>query len=153
MYVGGAYATHGEVLQTTEDLANTWISRGGVLHGMSPPRIAFLREIVESGPAEELYPIDQLFEENIGGQYGSYYLIYFGKDEIKEWKFKLPKNELEPGMRFGVELIDTWNMTVTPVNRKFEIEKLNRYSYIDKSGANIKLPGMPYMTLRIKVIE
>ncbi len=152
-YVGGAYVTHGEVLQTTDDPTNTWISMGGQLHGTSPRRIAFLKEIVNDGPAAGLDPIDQLFETNIGGQYGSYYLIYFGKDPITEWQFKLPKEKLKPGMKFCADLIDTWNMNITSIEQVFEVEKFNRYSYIDKDKSKIQLPGRQYMALQIKRVE
>lgn len=51
---GGAYATHGEILD------NGWIGGGGVLAGTSPGRIGFLRKNVEVGPREGLKPIEQL---------------------------------------------------------------------------------------------
>ena len=153
-YVGGAYVTHGESIEIDKEKDSfNWISRGGVLHGTSPERIAFLRGIVESGPAKGLAPIDQLFETNIGGQYGSYYLIYFGKDVVKEWEFMLPQKSLKPGMKFRVDLIDTWNMTITPVDQVFEVEKLDRYKYIDKNRKKIILPEKPYTALRIQRIK
>jgi hypothetical protein len=152
-YISGAYATHGEALESKTDDGTAWISRGGKLHGTSPQRIAFLRKIVESGPSAGLDPIDQYFEPSIGGQYGHYYLIYFGKEAIKEWEFKLPKNELKADMRFRADLIDTWNMTITPVGQVFEIEKLDSYTYIDKKKSKIKMPGKPYMALRIQRVE
>lgn len=152
-YIGGAYATHGEALKGKTDDGTAWISRGGLLHGTSPQRIAFLRKIVESGPPTGLDPIDQYFETNIAGQLGKYYLIYFGKESLKEWEFKLPKKGLESDMRFRADIIDTWNMTITPVEQEFEIEKLNQYAYIDKKKAKITLPGKPYMALRLRRID
>ena len=152
-YIGGAYATHGEALQGKTDDGAAWISRGGLLHGASPQRIAFLRNIVENGPSTGLDPIDQYFESSIGGQYGRYYLIYFGKDTVKEWEFIIPKKGLEDNMRFRADLIDTWNMTITPIEQIFEIEKHDSYTYSDKKKSKIKMPGKPYMALRIQRIE
>lgn len=44
----GAYATHGEVFRCREEVL--WWSKGGVLKGQSPKRIAFLRQIMEEIP-------------------------------------------------------------------------------------------------------
>jgi hypothetical protein len=151
--IGGAYATHGEAFKSPQDVS--WISKGGTLQGKSPQRIAFLRKIVEEGPQQGLNPIDQYYETNMAGQNGEYYLIYFGKDEIKEWAFALPDKEkaLEPGMKFQVDIIDTWNMKITPVKKEFVIEKLNRYTYVDKNKSKVELPGKPYMALRIRRVK
>jgi len=149
--IGGAYATHGET--RAEPDGDGWISRGGALYGQSPARLAFLKRIVEAGPAGGLNPIDQYYENNMAGELGRYYLIYFGKETPTQWAFKLPDSELEAGMKFRVEIIDTWNMTVAPVEHAFEVEPLDRYSCIDKDRAAIDLPNRPYMALRIRRAE
>lgn len=141
---GGAYATHGEILD------NGWIGGGGQLRGTSPDRIAFLRGIVEAGPREGLKPIDQLFVMNAAGKAGEYYLYYFGDERPTEWPFVLPVGQLRTGMRFRVDLIDTWNMTVTPVPGTFEIGELARYRVADRHRRVVALPGKPYMALRIQ---
>jgi hypothetical protein len=151
-YTGGAYATHGEAM-TGDPYGDGWISTGGKLHGESPARIAFLKKIVEEGPAEGLNPLDQYYQKNMAGKYGQYYLIYFGKDEPEEWEFKLPDEALKSGMRFKAELIDTWNMNITAIDKTFEVKQLDRYSYIDKNRAKIELPGKPFMVLRIQRTE
>ncbi len=150
-YIGGAYATHGDAFGPSED--PTWISIGGRLQGQSPARIAFLKKIIEDGPPEGLTPIDQYFENNIAGKLGSFYLIYFGREPLKEWEFRLPQKGLKPGLRFQADLIDTWNMKITPLETVFELEKLNRYAYIDKHRSKIVLPAAPYMALRIRRID
>lgn len=150
-YIGGAYATHGETIQRPQSA--DWISYGGDLRGQSPQRIAFLKKIAESGPPEGLDPVDPYFETNMAGQLGRYYLIYFGKEPVKEWALKLPQKGLEPDMRFRADVIDTWNMTTTPVKQVFEIEKQDLYTYIDKKQSKIELPGKPYMALRIQRVE
>ena len=50
--VCGGYCTHGETYMDENDVL--WWAKGGVLHGESPARIAFLREIMESLPG----PVD-----------------------------------------------------------------------------------------------
>ncbi len=149
--IGGTYATHGEAFVDPSGI--NWISDGGVLHGESPTRIGFLRKIVESGPEGGLEPIDHAYTRNIAGEYGNYYLFYFGKEKINNWDFKLPRKGLKDGMKFKVELIDTWNMTITPVDTTFEIEKLDNYNFIDKEKRSVKFSGKPYMAMRITLIE
>jgi hypothetical protein len=145
-FIGGGYATHGETYKTS-----SWISYGGRLLGSSPSRIAFLRKIVESGPVGGLEPIDQYWEINMAGKAGSYYLIYFGKDKVNKWNFVLPKKDLTNGAKFKADLIDTWNMTITPLDKLFEVVPIpdNRYQFIDKNKSSITLPARPYMALRI----
>ena len=147
--IGGGYATHGESY-----VNSPWISDGGKLIGTSPARIAFLRKIVENGPEGELEPIDQYYETNMAGKAGAYYLIYFGKDKLKEWDFILPRRELTKGAKFKVEIIDTWNMTITPVDKIFEVEPIagNKYKFIDKNKSKVKLPSRPYVALRIQKV-
>jgi hypothetical protein len=142
--VGGAYATHGEVYE------NGWTSVGGHLAGSSPERIGFLRKIVEAGPREGLKPIDPAYVMNAGGKAGAYYLVYFGDERPAEWPFVLPVGGLKQGMRFKVDVIDTWNMTITPVAGSFEIGALTRYTAADRHKRVIALPGKPYMALRIQ---
>ncbi|MBV7534703.1 DUF5605 domain-containing protein [Duganella sp. sic0402] len=143
---GGAYATHGEIID------NGWIGGGGKLDGSSPQRIAFLRKIVESGPAEGLTPIDQAFVMNAAGKAGDYYLYYLGEDQPKQWAFVLPQRELRKGMRFQVDVIDTWNMTISRVPETFELTDPTRYTVTDKDKRVVKLPGKPFMALRIQRI-
>jgi len=147
-YVGGAYATHGETSKG-QPYGDGWISTGGKLVRESPARIAFLRKIVEDGPEGGLNPLDQYYLRNAAGKYGEYYLYYFGKEEPRQWEFRLPDDGLQDGMRFRVNVIDTWNMTIIPVEQVFEVEKLDRYEYVDKKRSKIQLPGKPYMALRI----
>ena len=57
-YSLGAYATHGETYYSEDEVL--WWAKGGKLHGQSPERIAFLKEIMYSmeGPLE---PWDEPF--------------------------------------------------------------------------------------------
>lgn len=146
-YISGAYATHGEAIE------EGWLSQGGKLTGKSPARIAFLRKIIENGPKEGMEPIDHHYLRNAGGKVGEYYLYYFGKETPKEWKFELPDEALEEGDSFKVDVIDTWNMTITPLKQEFVVEPFNRYKFVDKKGRKVKLPGEPYMALRIQKIQ
>jgi hypothetical protein len=145
-YIGCGYATHGEAL------TGGWISGGGKLYGKSPERIAFLKKIIEAGPSEGMVPIDHYYTPNIAGKYGEYYLIYLGKDTPAKWFFSLPKENVTEGMKFKAEVIDTWNMTITPVNHLFETKKNDDYTFTDKNSGAVILPGRPYMAIRIQVV-
>ena len=145
--VAGTYVGHGECYLNTND---TWLSYGGVLRGQSPPRIAFLRKIVEAAPGYGLDPIDKYQDQDMGGTPGKYYLKYFGHATPKSWTFELPHDGLTEGMEFRADVIDTWDMTITPVEGAFTLKAKDRYSFVDRDGRSIQLPGKPYMALRIE---
>jgi hypothetical protein len=128
--VSGAYVGHGETYLDAHDVL--WWSKGGVLHGESPQRIAFLRKILESGPAEGLNNLSTYY---LGaGQPGRYYLFYFDVNQPAEYEFDLAK-----GVRYRAEIIDPWNMTIAPVEGEFE------------GKFKMKLPGKPYLAVRFTV--
>ena len=147
----GTYVGHGETYMSDDDVL--WWSKGGKLKGTSPARIAFLRQIVESGPKGGLNPIDKWDDPSVAGVAGEYYLIYFGKRELTEWRFDLYKEALEDGMEFRAEVIDTWNMTVTPVEQTFKVVVDSKYRAHAVGADRIKLPGRPWMALRLRRVE
>lgn len=145
--IGGAYAGHGDYFTTVAE--DTWTSFGGKMRGESAPRIAFLKKILEDGPADGLDPIDKWNDPNIAGQAGQYYLIYFGKDTPTNWVFQLYKRGVTDGMKFKADVIDTWNMTITPVAGEFVAKKKDNYSFADAQNRSIVLPGKTGIVLRI----
>jgi hypothetical protein len=62
----------------------------------------------------------------------------------------LPKPMLEDGMKFRVEILDTWNMTRTPVDGIMTIRKKDNYLFSDREGRVVTLPERPYIALRIR---
>jgi len=154
--VAGTYCGHGETYKSDDQIL--WWSKGGVLKGQSPARLAFLKKVLDDSPVEGIEPIDRWQRPEIGGQPGKYYLIYLGKETPTNWDFQIPKPPLgklqsADGMKFTVEILDTWNMTVTPVDGVFTLQKKNNYTYADKDGRNVPLPGKPYQAIRIKRVE
>lgn len=145
--VAGTYVGHGDYFLVNED---TWTSFGGTLKGQSAPRLAFLRKVLEEGPSQGIDPIDKWQDPNTGGMPGTYYLTYFGRATPTEWTFKLYKNGVEDGQRYQVEVLDTWNMTVTPVDGEFVTRKLDGYHFVDVSGRKVPLPGRPGMAVRVR---
>jgi hypothetical protein len=171
--IGGTYVGHGETLpdpgawsatggtppSAKPDAQHTtgavaWVGGGDKLLGQSPARIAFLRKIVESGPPDGIEPIDQYYDANIGGKAGEFYLVYFGHETPTSWPFVLPrdppnKTALTEGMKFHVDVLDTWNMTITPLDQVFTTGKPVAEQYPEAGNAVVKLPGKPYIALRI----
>jgi len=145
--IAGTYVGHSETYQDPDEVA--WWSKGGVLKGKSPERLAFFRKILAESPSEGLNPIDKWQNYPFAGKHAQYYLGYFGKEAPKSWPFLLFKTDLKDGMKFRAEVIDTWNMTVTPVDGVFEIRKRDDYYFADRNNRSINLPGRPYMALRI----
>ena len=125
--VAGCYVGHGETYMHPEDIL--WWAKGGRLYGQSPARIAFLREILESGPGPGLEPLSPLVARAGAG----YYLVYLGVHQPARWFLDLP----EEG-EYVVEVIDTWEMTIQRQEGTF------------RQGACLALPGKPYLALRIR---
>jgi len=156
--VAGIYVGHGEFFIDPRD--EVWLGAGGTLRGESPPRIGFLRKVLEDSPASGIDPIDRWESANISGQPGEYYLVYFGHDAPTEWPFRLPYYQLTDGMEFAVEVLDTWDMTVTPVEGLFVTKMRPPYDFQpgslderlsdERDGRVVSLPGRPGMALRIR---
>lgn len=143
--VAGTYVGHGEVFKE----GVRWTAKGGHFTGHSAPRLAFLRSVMEAGPTPGLDPIDRTWDQHLGGKAGSYYLRYFGETAPTEWALNLPKDELAGGERFRVDVLDTWNMTVSPVEGAFVMAKKDAYSLHDPARPTVALPGRPWMAVRV----
>jgi hypothetical protein len=127
----GAWVGHGETYLDPNEIL--WWSKGGVLKGESAPRIAFLRKIVESAPAD-MNPIAGSYYPCIG-RAGEEYLEYLDYHQPAELTFELPASG-----RFRADVIDTWEMKITPVEGQFS------------GKAELKLPGRPYLAVRFRKI-
>ncbi|WP_342479968.1 DUF5060 domain-containing protein [Paenibacillus sp. FSL L8-0340] len=132
--VRGGYAGHGETYVHPGDIL--WWSHGGELHGDSAERISFLRSIMEEGPEEGIDPLPMPMLDGGAGKAGEYYLYYYGNQRPAFKKLILP-----PDHDYRLEIIDTWNMTITAV------QELVRGDY------RIELPNKQYMALRITVVN
>jgi hypothetical protein len=165
--VNGGYVTHGETFGNDTD--TIWWAKGGKLIGESVPRIAFLRRIMEEGPEEGLDPVkstgayriamqggldnvvlQQLFVPPAGeegwapamawwptaGQPHRYYLSYMGENQPSEATVAVP-----PGERYSATLIDTWEMTETPLSPSVQ------------RGDVLNFAPAPYLALLFKRID
>lgn len=134
----GGYVSHGETYLHEQDVL--WWAKGGVLHGESTPRLAFLRDCLAQSPATGLDPVADLFavmsEFSSASQPHQYYLTYFGRNQPAQVTLNLPVNEQYQG-----EIIDTWEMTITSLAEPVV------------HGAVITLPGRPFQALVLRRME
>jgi hypothetical protein len=100
----GGYCGHGETYLHPEDIL--WWSKGGVLHGQCPERIAFLRRVVGQGDGRGFEPIDVR----------AFQAVARGKEEILIFTYDhqpaILEATLPEGLEYNVEVIDPWEMTV-----------------------------------------
>lgn len=120
------YAGHGETYLHPDSIL--WWSKGGVLHGGSPERIAFFRKYLEEVPENGL----KIINDYGAGKYGEYYIYYFDKEAPVSHTFTMPGNRW-----YRVEVIDTWNMTGKALGDRF------------RGTFTIDLPGRQYMAVKI----
>jgi len=133
--VKGGYVGHGETYLHPQDVL--WWSKGGVLYGESPARIAFLRRLVEGGPRCGLDPVRWRPHWDMwgAGKGDDYYLFYFGERQPARYTFEPPNDHA-----YRVEIIDTWEMTITPLEGTFT----GRFK--------IELPGRPFIAVRMQKV-
>ncbi len=155
--LGGGYVTHGESYMFKDANDTIFWAKGGKFKGSSWKRIAFLRQIMEDCPAS--LSMADISRDNYTASAGQgYYLIYFGNEMHDSWLFNLPaKNrefsKLKAGTKFKVEIIDTWEMTITTVPETFETGEENDYRLYDKNQKKVRLPYKPFIALRIIEIK
>ena len=147
--IGGTYVGHSETFAPDRNPDFSWLGQGGVLKGTSAPRLAFLRAIMEEGPAPGIDPIEHWWDYHVGGVPHAYYLKYFGSAQPTAWRVTLPGRDKDPKHSFRIDIIDTWNMTVTPVPGVFRMQQFNQYDVHDPARPEIALPGKPWIALRI----
>lgn len=142
--IAGTYVGHSETYQR-----HSWLGEGGRMIGTSPPRLAFLRTILETAPEPGIEPIETWYEYHLGGKPFEYYLRYFGDDKPTEWPLILPGREEDPKNSFRADILDTWNMTITPVDGVFRMAQRDHYTHHDPNRAKIDLPGKPWIAVRL----
>ncbi|WP_246447583.1 DUF5605 domain-containing protein [Novosphingobium flavum] len=148
--LGGCYVGHGEVITNDDNADESWLGQGGRLRGTSPPRLAFLRQLLESVPGPGIDPIQQFWDYHLGGREFTWYLRYFGRQRPIEWPVVLPIRATDPHDAYCVDVIDTWNMTIERLPGVFQMSQLNTYDSHDPARPTISLPGKPYMAVRIE---
>jgi len=136
-YTRGGYGQHGETYENENGVI--WWSHGGELKGSSPARIQFLLDIMEENGGY-MEPLPAFFDETCCTNSASHprkdcVMYYYGANRPCRRPFHMPE-----GQEFDVEVIDTWNMTITPAGRH--------------SGEfMIDMPSRPYMAVRLVKVK
>lgn len=125
--ITGGYNGHSETIMHPSE--QFWWSHGGVLRGKSPTRLAFLRQIVESGPDAPLTPSGRKVSPWAASKGSDWHLFYFGVNQPSGWDFALPQG------RFRLELLDTWSGKRTLLAKSA------------KAGQTVPLPGRPHLAV------
>jgi hypothetical protein len=159
--LGGTYVGHSETWDPGRNAASSWLGQGGKLIGTSAPRLAFLRRIMEDGPRPGIDPIQSWWNHHIAGRPHEYYLRYFGRETPAQWPVVLPRGSGsrhgetppfqagEPSHAYRAEIIDTWNMTIEPVDGLFRLTGRSDYELHDPARPVIVLPARPYLAVRL----
>ncbi len=104
--LSGCYVGHGETYKDPLDIL--WWAKGGVLHGESPKRIAWLKDFMAKAPPfDELQPQRDDKGNFVLAKPGQYYLVYCLRGKTQS--IELPGNSA-----YKVDIIDPWEMTETP---------------------------------------
>lgn len=151
----GGYSGHGETYTDPDDVL--WWGKGGKLRGQSPERIAFMRRIIEEDVQNGLTPFEELDNvrgwRSIGGaRDGDVTFIYLGEHRPVVWSTGLPQEDGD----WDVDIIDTWNMTVTPAKKvPAPVAVPTRHGAIVRGGKpdaafGVELPGKPYLVIRVR---
>lgn len=138
--VRGVYVGHGETYLHPEN--KLWWSHGGVLHGESPARIAFMKEVLTAARIWEYQPItsreiiEHWHDYACAARGEEAFVVYFGNSQPAEAPLQLPADK-----RYRATIIDTWEMTETRLDAPVAGDAL------------IKLPGKPYIALLLQRLE
>jgi PKD repeat protein len=105
--LAGCYVGHGETYKHPQDIL--WWSKGGVLHGQSPARIQFMKDIIDELPYQQMQPDFSNYPDvRIMAKEGECYLMYFsGKGQVTL--------NLLGDKPYKVDGIDTWEMSILPI--------------------------------------
>lgn len=142
----GGHAGHGETYLDENDIL--WWSHGGIHKGESPARLAFLLDILKQTPGRYLKHGNGIFDEVVG-------VSEYDELSTKPWVMKVCDYEIhylgicQPAFRtfflpedteYEIDVIDTWNMTVTPAG-------------IHKGITRIELPQKQYIAIRLRKVN
>lgn len=125
----GGYAGHGETYLGHDN--HLWWSHGGKLYGDSPKRIRFLSDIMKEVPGGTLSFSAKEWDDTAGTTGEGYTIYYYDRFRPSFRDFNLDKDK-----KYKVDVIDTWNMTVSPAG-------------VFSGKFRIPLPGREYMAIRI----
>jgi len=127
--VRGGHVTHGEWYEGVNSVP--WSAGGQRLQGDSVSRLRLLRQVLDEMPAG-VEPLEDYRDAPTLAVPGQYYLQYLNAHGFPQRTFSLPEGS------YSVDVIDTWNMTVSTLREPVEGE------------VTVRLPSAPYQAVRIR---
>ena len=116
----------------------------------------FLRQIIEEDVTEGLTPLggnaQWPWSRVSGASDGRVTYIYLGEHQPDQWTSGLPRDDGD----YQVDVIDTWNMTVTPAEIiPALVPHPVRHGGVVRGGKpeaafGVTLPGRPYLCIRVR---
>ena len=151
----GGYIGHGESCKHENE--ELWWAKGGVLRGQAPARIAWMRKLLEEDITNGLTPKcdrpGRYFPRISVSNDGDVHYLYFGEHQPVEWALGLPEDDGD----YDIDLIDVWNMTITPLEKgplpKVHPQRTSGGKKVTNKPAaafGLVLPGKPYLAVRIR---
>ena len=139
--IRGGYCGHSETYLSKDNLI--WWCHGNTLKGESAKRFGFLMDFLKDVPGCGLKEgrlrdnIHFQWDDNLAvpqdDQYaGTWYFYYFSL-----WRPSFRQIYIDDTTWYDAEIIDTWNMEITPAGRH-------------KGKYELELPGRQYMGIRLK---
>jgi hypothetical protein len=152
--VRGGYAGHGETYSHPEDLI--WWAKGGELYGEAWQRIGFLLDLLKEDVKSGLSPMGKPgsfpWTRVSGAADGDVRYIYLGEHQPVIWAIGLPQEDGD----YEIDVIDTWNMTVTRVDKVAPPQNHPTRHGSEVRGRKpdaafgVELPGKPYLAIRVR---
>ncbi|MBO9467783.1 DUF5060 domain-containing protein [Tropicibacter sp. R15_0] len=152
----GGYAGHGETYWNEEEAI--WWAKGGLLHGEAWTRLKWMRELLEQDVKGGLEPLGEAAKfpwSRVSGaadvESGTTY-IYLGEHQPRIWTTGLPVEDGD----YQLDLIDTWNMTVTPLDKATPPQGVAiRHGSVTRHGSPdaafaVELPGKTGLAIRCR---
>ncbi len=125
----GAYVGHSETYRHPQNII--WWSRGGVLHGGSPARIAYFDQVVRDYvPDLKLEPVPG--DERAAQNGTQVFIYYFDTTTSTARSFSMPA-----GINYQVHVIDTWNMNRTDAG-------------VRSGNFTLTVPNVPYLAVLLQ---
>jgi hypothetical protein len=147
--IAGTYVGHGEAIVGSDSILH--LIYGRELRGNAPSRIQFLKSFVEKTGALE--PVDKFWKAyNVAVSEKGDVVVYFGENKMSKWPFSLTRDLKVPdGTKYAVDIIDTWNMTITPTTKTC-ITVLKEGVIKDVENKSIKISNKKYMAIWLRKV-
>jgi len=137
----GGYCGHGETYLSEDNII--WWAHGGHLKGGSPSRFRFMLDFLRDVPgcglklAKLRDDVHFQWDDYVAipedpAYAGSYYFFYYSL-----WRPAFRQIWVDDETWFDVDVVDTWNMTITPAGRH-------------RGCFEVPLPGNQYMGIRLR---